>query len=309
MKQLIIYLKGILLGFVSIAIPGLSASTIALIVNIYYEMINSISDILKTPKKSIKFLVFLMLGYGTGAFLGAVSINFAYQIYPLPVILIIMGFIIGAIPGMIKDLVPYMKKASNWIVLGVVTTLLLVYSYIVTNGDNITFENMQFHDYISLAIIGLLTSATLVIPGIDFAVVFLSLGYYYAFIDLLADLPNLAHLAQNLLILGVYLTGYVVGSFLFSKLIKLLINKYETQTKFASFAFVIAAPAIVIRKCIFDNPNFYFTIPQIITGIIFGLVSFALMFFIPILYRKYTKDNVITGKESVLIEGDLNNIK
>ena len=302
MKHLIIYIKGILLGFISIAIPGLSASTIALIVSIYYDMINSISDIFKTPKKSIKFLIFLILGYGTGAFLGATSISIAYEKYQLPVILIIMGFIIGAIPSMVKDLIPHIKKLSNWIVLGVVTTLLLVYSFVVTNGDNITFENMQLYDYISLAVVGLLTSATLVIPGIDFAVVFLSLGYYYAFIDLLADLPNIANLGQNALILGVYLIGYVVGSFLFSKLIKVLINKYDSQTKFASFAFVIAAPAIVIRKCIIDNPSYYHTTPQIIIGSILGLIAFSLMFFIPIIYRKYKNKSSNINCQKVLIE-------
>ena len=63
MKHLIVYIKGILLGFVSLAIPGLSASTVALIVNIYYDMINSISDIFKAPKKSIKFLIFFARSY------------------------------------------------------------------------------------------------------------------------------------------------------------------------------------------------------------------------------------------------------
>ncbi len=296
MKNLIIYIKGILLGFVSIAIPGLSASTVALIVNIYYDMISSISDIFKTPKKSIKFLIFLMLGYGTGAFLGATSVSVAYEAYPLPVILIIMGFIIGAIPGMIKDLIPYLKKVSNWIVLIVVTTLLIIYSYIVTNGENITFDNMQLHDYISLFIVGILTSATLVIPGIDFAVVFLSIGYYYAFTGLLANLFDFSMLGPNMLILGVYLVGYGIGSFLFSRLIKILINKYETQTKFASFAFVIAAPAIVIRKCIVDNDAFYYNDAQVIVGSVLGMISLALMLFIPVVYKKYKKKKELNKK-------------
>lgn len=287
MKHLLIYLKGIILGFVSIAIPGLSASTVALIVNIYYDMINSISEIFKKPKKSIVFLIFLMLGYGTGAFIGATSVSLAYEIYPLPVILLIMGFIIGAIPSIIKDLIPHMKKFSNWVVLIVVTILLLGYSYVITNGENITFENMKLVDYISLAFVGLITASTLVIPGVDFAVVFLSLGYYYAFIDLIADLPNLSNLINNSLIMGVYLLGYVVGAFLFSKMIKLIINKYESQTKFASFAFVLTAPAIVIKKSIIENANFYTTPSQIVVGITLGVIAFVIMILIPFLHRKF----------------------
>ena len=51
LKKLIIYLEGILLGFVSLAIPGLSASTIALEIDIYYDMIDAISNIFKKFKR------------------------------------------------------------------------------------------------------------------------------------------------------------------------------------------------------------------------------------------------------------------
>ncbi len=41
-----IYIKGILLGIANI-IPGVSGGTLALILKIYYKIINSISEILK----------------------------------------------------------------------------------------------------------------------------------------------------------------------------------------------------------------------------------------------------------------------
>ena len=50
MKYLIIALKGILLGIASVAIPGLSASTVAIMVGTYAIMIESISGILKDFK-------------------------------------------------------------------------------------------------------------------------------------------------------------------------------------------------------------------------------------------------------------------
>ena len=59
---------------------------------------------------------------------------------------------------------------------------------------------MNYVDYIKLLIIGLITSITLVIPGMDFAVVLLSLGYYYAIMDLMKNLLFLNDVLNNLLI-------------------------------------------------------------------------------------------------------------
>ncbi len=52
-----IYIKGILLGIANI-IPGVSGGTLALILKIYYKIINSISEILKLTeiKKNLMFL-------------------------------------------------------------------------------------------------------------------------------------------------------------------------------------------------------------------------------------------------------------
>ena len=51
MKKLSILLKGIVVGFVSCAIPGVSASTFAIILGVYYTMIESISMILKNMER------------------------------------------------------------------------------------------------------------------------------------------------------------------------------------------------------------------------------------------------------------------
>ena len=63
MNKLSLYLKGILIGFCSLAVPGLSASTIAIVLVVYYDMIYAISHILKKPKQSIGFLLVLLGGF------------------------------------------------------------------------------------------------------------------------------------------------------------------------------------------------------------------------------------------------------
>lgn len=77
-----IFLKGILIGFVSLAIPGLGASTIAIILGIYYQMISSISSIFKDFKKNALFLIVLILGYCVGGLIGSLIVDTAYNLYP-----------------------------------------------------------------------------------------------------------------------------------------------------------------------------------------------------------------------------------
>lgn len=275
-----VLLKGILIGFASLAIPGLGASTIAIILGIYYQMIDSISSIFKDFKKSIVFLLFLLIGYAIGAIIGSIIIDTAYQEYPFPLIMLVLGFIIGSIPKMVKDTKESLKKKSGWVTLFITLLIIILYSAFITNGKEITFDNMEVADYIILGIVGLITSTTLVVPGVDFAVVLLSLGYYYAFIGLLADVVSLNNLSYNLPILFTYLVGYGVGSFILSKFIKKVIDKHEESVKVISLAFVLIAPFIVIEKNVIDNTNFYLNKVQMLVGVILFLVSFLIILMI-----------------------------
>lgn len=290
-KKILILIKGILLGFVSLAIPGLSASTIGLIVNIYYDMIDAISNIFKNPKKSIPFLTFLIVGFLLGNLIGAFTVDTAYAAYPLAVTITIWGFILGGIPGMIKDLLSHFKKVSNLIILVVIITLLVLNTYLFKEASEVLLENMELYDYILLVVVGFITAATLVIPGIDFAVVLLSMGYYYALVGVVANIFDMTQLAHNLAILVPYAIGYLIGTFLFSKVIKIICNKYEIQTKFAGLAFVLAAPAIVVKNCIVDNPDFKFSVLQLIVGIVLAIIGFGILFYTTYIYPKKKKNN------------------
>lgn len=280
MNYLKIILKGILLGVVSIAIPGLSASTVAIMIGVYSLMIDSISGILKNFKKNFPFLISLILGFFIGALVGAVIIKVVYELFPLIVVLLIVGCILGSIPKEFKKLIPGFKKPSNIITLLITIALLFSYSLFLKEGIAIDFANMLLGDYIHLFFVGIFTSITLVIPGVDFAVVFLALGYYSSFINVAFELIIFNHFAYNLSIFGVYLLGYGIGAFLFSNIIKYLMHKFQSQTIFASFAFILTAPIIVLKTCIIDNPSFVFVPLELAIGIIVMIVCFILIFLI-----------------------------
>ena len=253
---LILVLKGILIGVASLGVPGLSASTIAIVLFVYYDMIYAISHIFSKPKQSLTFLLFLLIGYGIGCLGGAYAVNALYSIYPIPVIAAVLGFLIGSLPRMVSEQKDDFKHWPNWVVMVIVASIFLVYALVITNGQTVTFDkDLIPFDFIMMFIVGAITSATLVIPGVDFAVTLMALGYYYAFIDLVGNIPALFAAPSRLLLLAVYLVGYGVGSFSFSKCLRYLIKRFPCQLRCVNLAMVAVAPIIVIKKCIIDNPN------------------------------------------------------
>ena len=278
MKNLGVLVKGIIIGFISIAIPGLSASTIAIILGIYYTMIDSIASILKSFKKSIIFLIFLVLGYSIGSLGGAFVISSVYKVYPLPLLLCIIGIIIGSLPKMIRDVLPYKKRISNWMISILVMVALFAFSFVVRQGKLVDFSNMQIYDYIILAVVGFITSVTLVVPGVDFAVVLIAFGYYYAIINAISEMMVLKNLLLNASVLLTYLISYGLGAFCCSKIIKRLIMKHEERMMFVNLGFVMISPFIVIKSAIIDNETqSNITSATLLIGILLAVAGFIAM--------------------------------
>ena len=295
-RYILIFLQGVLLGLVSIGIPGFSASTIAIIIGVYVLLVESIAGFFSNIKKALPYLFFIYLGYGIGSMIASISVSILFENFPSATVIVVLSVILGSIPDMVINLKGNFKKISCWIVFVVMGTAIVAYNFLVQEGNTITFPtNPDIWFLIKMGITGLITSATFVIPGVDFAVVFLSLGLYYPVTNMLATLakftaPNYAEVfLPNLEILVSYMIGYFLGVFLLSKLIKFLIGKYRAQTDFASLSFIAVAPIVVIKNCVYDNEAFFFSADQLYIGIPIAILAFMGMIILGIEQRKKAK--------------------
>jgi len=288
MNKTTLFLKGILIGFASLAVPGLSASTIAIVLLVYYDMIYAISHIFKKPKQSLTFLGVLVSGYAVGAIGGAVAVNTLYIRFPVPVIAAVLGFLVASIPRMVAESRADFKKWQNILIMAVVGAIFLVYALVITNGQTVSFDVIRFPlDYILMAAVGFVTSVTLVIPGVDFAVTLMAMGYYYAFINLVGDFGALILHPSRLFLLLAYLIGYGVGSFLLSKGLRYLIRRFPRQLHCVNMALVMIAPVIVIEKCVIDNPGIqaHETWQQFVWAFITFAAGYTAFTWVPMLCR------------------------
>lgn len=301
-KSISTFFKGILLGLISVGVPGLSASTVGIVIGIYFLMVESISGIFSDLKNNGLFLLSLIAGYCVGAVGAAFSVTLLFERFALPTTLAVLGFVLGSLPDMIYTVRKDVKKISCWLTFAAVIAVLVLYNVLLGKKTQTTFPDSPSPLYLlGMGIVGLFTSATFIVPGVDFAVVFLSIGLYYPFMNLITELLSFsaavyeATLVKNLEIIGCYLVGYFVGMFLFSKLVKFLSKRYTAQTDFASLAFVAFAPVAVIRNCIFENPSFESTPTGWAVGSILALAAFGAMVWFNLVQRRRRE-----GKETGL---------
>lgn len=279
-----VFLKGILLGLVSVGIPGLSASTVGIVVGIYFLMVEAIAGIFEDFKHNFVFLIVLIGGYSLGAIIAAFAVTALFAKFALATTVAVIGLILGGVSSMKDDLKEGKNKVSCWVTMGVLIVLILLYNFFAGVGDTAQFPTEPTFGYLlEMFLIGVVTSATFVIPGVDFAVVFLSIGFYLPFMKMITELFSFdlavyqETFVKNIEIALFYFAGYLIGMFLFSKLIKKLSQRFAIQMQYASFAFVAVAPIIVLKNCIFDNTAFTFSPLQLIVGIGVGIGLFFAM--------------------------------
>lgn len=286
-NKLALFFIAMLMGFCGLAIPGLSSSTIAIIFLVYYDMIYAISHVFSQPKKSLTFLAVLVAGYAAGSLVGAVAVNTVYIAFPVPMVGAVLGFLIGTIPRMTVETRKDFKKPVNILIMVVVAILFLLYTFLVSSKQDLIFEEIRFVDYFILFFVGVVTSTTLVIPGVDFAVTLMALGYYYALINLMGNFVLLITNPARLILFLSYVVGYGVGSFFLSKGLRYLTKRYPRQVHCVNYALVCVAPLIVLKKCVVDNDNFWvhFTGPQMVWAIVLFAAGFFAYTWIPFVLR------------------------
>ena len=276
MKHIVLGIKGFFIGLANI-IPGVSGGTLAITLGIYEQLIECISHIFKNLKENIKFL----LPIGIGAVLSILSlskvISFSLENYVLPTILFFIGTILGGLPMLLKKVRGSKLSISNIIIFLITFGIIILLLFL--NGENsISFENMSIGNYLMLFVVGIIASATMVIPGVSGSAVLMTIGYYKPVLDVVKDLTNFSNLFSNILILVPFGIGVVVGILLIAKLLEFLFKNFEVKTYYGVLGFIIASIIAIVYQNLIINSSFVFSIPSLIIGIILFILGFGIAY-------------------------------
>ncbi len=242
-SRFMVAIKGFIIGS-SMAVPGVSGGTMAIVLGIYDRLLNAINGIRKDFKTNAWFLVRFGIGAALGLVLFYELIGRLLEIFPVPVSALFFGAVIGGIPTLLSKIKPekitagFVASTILWGILGVAIVLGIahildilkwlgvigadVVSLVETSGT-ITLPNILLW-----VVTGLVVSVALVLPGISTSHMLIILG-----ITSIVSLPLPA-----LAIIGISL---LVGIFAVTKPLEWAMNRFTKPTYSVIIGFVIGS--------------------------------------------------------------------
>lgn len=276
MKNIILAIKGFFIGLANV-IPGVSGGTLALTLGIYEKLIECISHFFKNLKENIKFI----LPIGIGAVIAILSlshlISFCLDNYVLPTILFFIGAILGGLPMLIKKVSGHKITISN-IIIFLITSGIIILLLFLNSETEVSFQNMNIIDYLLLFVVGVVASATMVIPGVSGSAVLMTIGYYKPILNIVKNLTDFSSLGSNLAILIPFGLGVLVGILLIAKILEFLFKNFEVKTYYGVLGFIVASIIAILYQNLVVNSSFVFTVPSLIIGIILFTLGFVIAY-------------------------------
>ena len=270
---LILFFKGVFMGIAD-AMPGISGGTIALLVGIYEELVNTISrlnlhiisefkirDFNSFWKKiNGNFLITLILGISI-SLISFVKVSASLlENYPL----FVWSFFLGLIFATIYVI---FKLINKWYLTNFIILFFCIFFSVYISSFTVDVTNEISLIYIFMS--GIIASSAMILPGISGSLVLVILGVYTYMIK---SLDNL-----ELVVIFTFIFGSLIGLLSFSKILKYLFKNYRDLTYTIMLGLVIGSiekawPWNKELAVEISNLNMFFSISLVIFGLIIVLL-------------------------------------
>lgn len=259
--------KGMLIGIANI-IPGVSGGTMAVSMGIYDRMIHCISHPFKDFKNNVLFLLPIVIGMGIAIIASAFGIDYLFDTFPLQTNLLFIGLIMGSLPAI------YGKVKASTMRLGHILSAVIFFAVVVgialLNGSGSGYVQLEItlSGMFLLFLVGVIASATMVIPGVSGSMVLLLLGFYNPILDTIQeffvavlawDMEVLIHTMGILVPFGI---GVLVGIVVIAKVIEVVFERYPLYAYWAIIGLLFGSPIAILLVGTFTE----ITISAIFTG-------------------------------------------
>lgn len=268
---------GIAIGIANV-IPGVSGGTMMVILGIFNRMMEAISGIFKrvnpNRKDDIIFIFQVLVGAAIGIVGFAKILEILFEYYPTQTIFWFIGLIAFSIPLFVKG----EMKGEKLAIVPFVCGLAIIFGLEFLNpGEGNTVVNPDFPPlssglFIKMVIIGAISGATMIMPGVSGSMVLLILGEYYLFKSYLAHVTSFS--LDVIMPLGFMAIGIAFGIVVSAKLCQ-----YFTRTHKAGFlslilGLIIASSLVLIP---FDvSYDFNLILTSLLAALFGGIIVFGL---------------------------------
>lgn len=234
-------IKGIAIGAGAI-IPGVSSGVICVILGIYETLLDSVLDIFKNFKQNIKYLFPIAIGVMIGMVLFGKVLNYLFYAYHTQTNFTFIGLVLGSVPSLLKQ-VEEKGRFKFFYIFYLLVAVAIGLTMVIMERNIVTTASDKF-SFFYLIFVGMCMSVGVVVPGVSSTVILMLLGVYSAYLTSVARvyLPFLVPIG----------IGLFIGSLIWMKLIKFLLDKFYMQTFYSIIGFTIGSVFVLYQGITFD---------------------------------------------------------
>ena len=274
-------LKGMVMGIANI-IPGVSGGTMAVSMGIYDRCIHCLTHLFKEFKESMKFLIPLFIGIGIALVGLSFIIEPAFEHFPLQTSCLFIGLIVGGLPAICKKVKGKGVKVSYIIPFLIFFAIVVGMAVLGEHEGNAADLSFGLWSVIKLFLVGIIASATMVIPGVSGSMMLLLLGYYNPIISSIKNFVtalvsfDVQGILQGCGVLVPAGLGIVVGIFAIAKLIEVIFEKFPTQAYWAIIGLIVASPIAVLLSVGISTVTIWSVLVSIVTFVVGFVIAMKL---------------------------------
>lgn len=282
----VLMLKGMGMGAADV-VPGVSGGTIAFIAGIYDELIDSIKNINLTSLKLLftgrfaafwkavnaNFLLSILCGIGVSVFSLAKLITYLLDNQPILVWSFFFGLVLASACFVSKDIKEWNWKTVSGLLAGVAVAF-----YITVATPAETSTQLWF-----IFLCGAVAICAMILPGISGSFILLLMGKYTYIMGAVKEL--------NVLVLGVFAAGALVGITSFSHILSYALKRFRNLTLAVLTGFMLGSlnkvwPWKVVERFYTDSHGVQKALvehnvwpgEQLLPAILLAVVGFGLVY-------------------------------
>lgn len=269
-------LKGVVIGLANV-IPGVSGGTMMVSMGIYDKLIHCITHLFSEFKKSVLFLLPIFIGMGIAVVVVPFGIEFLFAEYPFQTNLLFVGLIVGGLPAVWKNVKGNSIKLGHIIACIAFFALVAGLALMGEKEGNAADLSFNFLNVAKLFGVGVVASASMVIPGVSGSMMLLLMGYYHPVLEAITDFISaffafdMDGILRGVGILAPFGIGVVAGIFAIAKVVEIIFEKFPLYAYWAIIGLILSSPVAIFLMGGIGS----ITVLSIITGVAALAVGFV----------------------------------
>lgn len=270
------FLKGMVMGLANI-IPGVSGGTLAVSMGIYDKLIHCLTHLFREFKESIRFVLPIILGMIVALAGLSFVITPAFEYFPLQTNGLFIGLIVGGLPLMFRKVKGSRIRIGHGIVFLIFFAIVIGMAMLGDTEGKAADLSLGLVNVLKLFGVGVIASATMVIPGVSGSMMLLVMGYYNPIVATIKEFVEaLVHfnMQEILRCCGILIPmgiGVIVGIFAIAKVIEIIFEKFPVYAYYAIIGLILASPIAILMA----SELGVITVLSVITSLVTFAVGFV----------------------------------